>query len=180
MNSVIFPIAGLVEKIIAEIHAEKQRKHEQRIKELDIISSSELRDAHALQLLLDKFLAPVENAQHQLQNAAKHAQRLAEIINYYHLDHGASKEQGQEISRELCTLATKITHIDSLYELKIIYEAATQFTHELAVNFKHKERKYSLEREIRKGILDVLNNCIAVENNFQKRVAWTTAKALLG
>lgn len=174
MSLSLFSVAGLVEKLIDEVGAEKQRKYERRMKDLEMISNSSLRDTYVQQLLLDKLLAPVEHAQHQLQNAAKHAQWLAEIVNYYHSHHGASKEQGQEISEELRILATRITCVNSLDELKIIYEAATQFTHELAMNFKHSDRKYSLERSIRKGILEVLNTCIGVKNNFQERTSWTS------
>jgi hypothetical protein len=140
-----------------------------------MISNSQVRDAYAQQLLLDKFLAPVENAQHQIQNAAKHAQYMAEIVNYYYQDHGTSKEQAREIARQFRALAIKISQIDSLYELKIMYQAITIFSSQLS-RFQHRERKYSWEREIRKGILDPLNTCIAVEKNFQRRIAFMTGE----
>jgi len=57
---------------------------------------------------------------------------MAEVVNYYHHDHGCSQEQAQEISRQF--------------------------------------------RAIRKGILDPLNTCIAVEKNFQRRVALMTGE----
>ncbi|MBD1926478.1 hypothetical protein H6F74_09495 [Trichocoleus sp. FACHB-90] len=164
-----YPLTGLFETIIKEVYAEKQRKHEQRMKELQIIADSSLRDAYVQQLLLDKFLAPVDNAQHQIQNTAKHAQYLAETFSYYYQDHGATKEEAKEICHQLRILAIKISQVDSLYELKVIYQAATLFVYQMS-NFQHQERKYSLERAIRKNILDVLNTCIAVETNFQRRV----------
>jgi hypothetical protein len=67
---------------------------------------------------------------------------------------------------------------DSLYDLKIIYQVVTVFTQQLS-KFKHRERKYSWEREIRKGILDSLNTCIAIEKNFQRRVTSMTAESTL-
>jgi hypothetical protein len=97
----------------------------------------------------------VENARHSIQNAAKHDQYMAEVVNYYHHDHGCSQEQAQEISCQFRALAVKISQIDSLYDLKIIYQVVTVFTQQLST-FKHRERKYSWEREIRKGFLDPL------------------------
>jgi hypothetical protein len=172
ITACINPVSGLLEKLIDEAHAERRRKHEERMQEIAMIANSNLRDDYVQQLLLDKFLAPIEKAQHKLQDAAKHAQWLAEMVNYYHHDHGATQEQGKEISGQLRILATKITEVNSLYDLKIIYKAATLFTHELS-SFKHNDRKYSLERSVRDGILNILNTCIAVENNFQRRAVWT-------
>ncbi len=100
---------------------------------------------------------------------------MAEVVNYYHHDHGCSQEQAQEISRQFRALAVKISQIDSLYDLKIIYQVVTVFTQQLS-RFKHRERNYSWEREIRKGILNPLNTCIAVEKNFQRRVAFMTGE----
>jgi len=88
MIDVFYPIPKLLDTILTEIYAENRRKHEERMAELQVISNSSLRDAYAQQLLLDRFLAPVENAQHSIQNAAKHAQYMAEVVNYYHHDHG--------------------------------------------------------------------------------------------
>jgi hypothetical protein len=178
MIDVFYPIPKLLDTILSEIYAENRRKHEERMAELQIISNSSLRDAYAQQLLLDRFLAPVENAQHSIQNAAKHAQYMAEVVNYYHHDHGCRQEQAAEISRQFRALAVKISQIDSLYDLKIIYQVVTVFTQQLS-RFKHRERKYSWEREIRKGILDPLNTCIAVEKNFQRRVALMTTESTL-
>lgn len=39
--------------------------------------------------------------------------------------------------------------------------------------FRHREREYSLERSIRHGILNPLNDCIATENNLQRRATLT-------
>jgi hypothetical protein len=169
----IDPIAGLLGKLIDEVSAEKRRNHEERMKIIAMISDSKLRDAYVHQLLLNQFfLDSSENAQYTLQNAAKHSQWLAEAINYYHQDHGATKEQGEQISRELRLLAVKISKLASLDELKVVYEAATLFTDKLS-RFRHREHKYSLEHEIRHGILNPLNDCIAIENNLQRRVALT-------
>ncbi|MDJ0550295.1 MAG: hypothetical protein PX639_14505, partial [Microcystis sp. M49637_WE12] len=141
MIDVFYPIPKLLDTILTEIYAENRRKHEERMAELQVISNSSLRDAYAQQLLLDRFLAPVENAQHSIQNAAKHAQYMAEVVNYYHHDHGCSQEQAQEISRQFRALAVKISQIDSLYDLKIIYQVVTVFTQQLS-RFKHRERNY--------------------------------------
>jgi hypothetical protein len=178
MIDAFYPIPKLLDTILTEIYAENRRKHEERMAELQIISNSSLRDAYAQQLLLDRFLAPVENAQYSIQNAAKHAQYMAEVVNYYHHDHGCCQEQAQEISRQFRALAVKISQIDSLYDLKIIYQVVTVFTQQLS-RFKHRERQYSWEREIRKGILDPLNTCIAVEKNFQRRVTLMTGESTL-
>ncbi|VEP16390.1 conserved hypothetical protein [Hyella patelloides LEGE 07179] len=122
-------------------------------------------------MLLDKFLYPVEKAQHDLQNAAKHAQYLAECINYYYRDHGLTKEQARDISQQFRFLAIKIAQIDSLSDLKLIYEATTFFTHRMS-EFKHHDRKYAIENSIRKHILNKLGTCIAIENNFQRRLSF--------
>lgn len=167
--NMVYPISGLLEHFISEIHAENRRKHEQKIKELEIIANSSLRDAYAQQLLLDKFLGPVEKAQHKLQNIAKAAQRLAEKFNYYHKDHGASQEEARAIAEQLRVLAIKVTEVDSLYDLKVVYGGASYFAHQMS-KFRHKERKYSLEYGIRTKILDPLNDCIATEKNFQRRL----------
>lgn len=175
VNGAFYPLTGLFESIVKEVYAEKQRKHERQMKELEIISNSSLRDQYVQQLLLDKFLAPVDNAQHQIQNAAKHAQYLAEVFRRYRQDHGATREEAEVVAVQLRLLAVKISQVESLYDLKLVYEAATVFTHQLS-RFRHKERKYSLERAMRKGILDVLNTCIALETNFQRRVAFSTTQ----
>lgn len=164
-------IAGLLEKAIDELGAEKRRKHEEHMKVVAMIADSKLRDAYVHQLLLNQFfLDSSEKAQYKLQNAAKHSQWLAEMINYYYQDHGATKEQGKEISTQLRLLAVKISKIASIDELNVVYEAATLFTDQLS-SFRHRERKYSLERSIRQGILNPLNDCVAIENNLQRRAA---------
>ncbi|MEG3440123.1 hypothetical protein V0288_23540 [Pannus brasiliensis CCIBt3594] len=170
MIEVFYPIPKLLDTILSEVYAENRRKHEERMEELKIISDSKVRDAYAQQLLLDRFLAPVENAQHQIQNAAKHAQYMAEVVNYYHPDHGASKEEAREIARQFRLLAIKISQVDSLYDLKTIYQVATLFADQLS-RFQHRDRKYCWERDVRQGILNPLNTCIALENNFQRRIA---------
>ena len=134
-------------------------------------SHSELRDSYVQQLLLDKFLAPVEKAQYEIQNAAKHAQYLAECINYYYRDHNLTKEQAQDVCQQFRFLAVKLSQVDSLYDLKVIYKATTIFAHRMA-NFQHRERKYSMEHAIRNGILDKLGTCVAIENNFQRRLSF--------
>jgi hypothetical protein len=169
MDIMLSPIAGLLETVFKEIHAENHRKHEKQMQELNIINNSQLRDVYVQQILLDKFLCPIENAQHQIQNTAKHAQFLAEALNYYHQDHQLSKEDAQKVSQQFRFLAIQLSNADSLYELKIVYRAATLFAQYLS-QFQHRERNYSLEHGIRKGILNPLNDCIAVEKNFQIRV----------
>lgn len=171
MDLYMYPIANLLQTIIQETHAENQRRHEEKIRELQLIANSELRDKYVEQLLLDRFLSPVEDAQHKLQNTAKHSQYMAEVISYHYSDHNLSKQQAKEVSQQFRFLAMRITQIDSLYDLKVIYQAITIFTHRLA-DFQHRERKYSMEHEIRKNILDVLNSCIAVENNFQRKLSF--------
>lgn len=163
------PLSSLLQTFMTEAADEKRRCHEQQIKELEIISDSNVRDGYAQQLLLDKFLFPIEKAQHDLASAARHSQYMAETFNYYYRDHGATDEQGRDISAQFRYLAIQLTEASSLYDLKILYTAATRFTLEIA-HFKHHERKYSLERSIRKNILDVLNTCIAVGTNFQRRM----------
>ena len=170
MDLFISPIACLLQTIIQESHAENQRRHEEKMSEINLIANSELRDSYVQQIFLDRFLAPVEEAQHEIQNAAKHAQYMAESINYYYRDHNLTKEQAREICQQFRFLAIKIAQVDSLYELKLIYQATTLFAHRMS-EFKHSDRNYSIERAIRKKILNKLNTCIAVENNFQCRLS---------
>jgi hypothetical protein len=139
--------------------------------EINLIANSELRDCYVQQLLLDKFLAPIEHAQHKIQNAAKHSQYMAEAINYHYKDHNLTKEQAKDVCQQFRFLAMQIAKVDSLYDLKLIYQAATLFSHRMS-EFKHREREYSIERAIRKNILDPLGTCIAVENNFQRRLSF--------
>jgi hypothetical protein len=91
-------LPGLFSKIIDEVSAEQRRKHELKMRELFIIENSDLRNEYVQQILLDQLLSPIEEAQHQIQNTAKHAQWLAEIIHYHYSDHGLTLEQSQELS----------------------------------------------------------------------------------
>jgi hypothetical protein len=76
------------------VEARKQQyKHEQKMKELEMISNSNLRDQYVYEMLLDKFLAPIEKAQNKIQDTAKHAQYLAEVLGYYYRDHSLSQER---------------------------------------------------------------------------------------
>jgi hypothetical protein len=171
MDIFVSPIASLLQTIIQETNAENQRRHEEKMAEINLIANSELRDSYVQQMLLDKFLYPVEKAQHDLQNAAKHAQYMAEAVNYHYRDHGLTQEQAKDVCQQFRFLALQLSQVDSLHQLKIIYKAATIFAHRMA-NFQHREKKYSMEREIRKGILDKLGTCIAIENNFQRRLSF--------
>lgn len=166
-------IAGLLEKIINEAGAERRRKHEERMKLIQLISDSKLRDAYAQQLLLNQFfLDASENAQQKIQNTAKHSQWLAEAIGRYYEDHGATQEQAKGISMGLRLLAVKISKLSGLDDLLVMYEVATLFTNELS-QFRHRNRKYSIERSMRHGILEPLNDCIAIETNLRRRAALT-------
>ena len=171
MDLFVYPIASLLQTIIQESHAENQRRHEEKMAQIKLIANSELRDSYVQQLLLDKFLAPVEQAQHDIQNAAKHAQYMAEAVNYYYKDHGLTKEQARDISQQFRFLAVKVSAVDSLYDLKLIYEATTFFAHRMS-ELKHNDRKYAIEQSIRKHILNKLGTCIALENNFQRRLSF--------
>ncbi len=168
--SSVVGLSGLFERIIDEVSAEQRRQHELKLKELSIIENSSLRDEFVAQLLLDRVLAPIESAQHDIQNAAKHAQWLAEIVNYYFHDHGLSEEQGHELAAQFRQMAIAITKADSLHDLKQIYAAVSLFS-DHASAFKHRTREYRLENTIRQNILNRLNTCIATEKNFQRRSA---------
>ncbi|MDS3859392.1 hypothetical protein RIF25_01095 [Thermosynechococcaceae cyanobacterium BACA0444] len=147
---------------------EARRHHEERMKELSIIADSKLRDQLASQLLMDKMLAPIEHAQHQIQDAAKHAQWMAEAISYYYHDHGLTEEQGLEISQQFRLLAVELVEANSLASLKVVYNAITLFLNQIGC-FKHPDRNYSISREVRHGILDRLNSCIGNYENFRHR-----------
>lgn len=170
MNSNMNNLSGLVERIIDELSAAQRRQHEQKMQELSMIQNSSLRDEYVRLLLLDKFLAPIEEAQHRIQNTAKQAQWLAEKVNYHFADHGLSQEQAKELMKQLRLLAVKITQSESLNDLKLVYAVATLFV-DVMSEFKHRSRHYSIERAMRKGILEPLNTCIATERNFQLRKA---------
>jgi hypothetical protein len=171
MDIFVFPIASLLQTIIQETNAENKRRHEEKMAEINLIANSELRDSYVQQMLLDKFLYPVEKAQHELQNAAKHAQYMAEAVNYHYRDHGLTEEQAKDVCQQFRFLAIKIAQIDSLYDLKLVYEATTLFAHRMS-EFKHHNREYSIENAIRKHILNKLGTCIAIENNFQRRLSF--------
>jgi hypothetical protein len=162
-------IAGLLNSIIDELGAKDRRDHERQMKELQLIESSSLKDEYARQLLFDRLLSPVEKAQCEIQDAAKHAQWLATIIIFYHRDHGLTEEQAHELARQLRLLAIQITNVESLHDLKFVYAVVTIFNDKISV-FKHKERKYRIEYNVREKILNRLNSCIATERNFIRRV----------
>jgi hypothetical protein len=67
LNPTVSVLAGLLDSIIEELGAKDRREHERRIKELKIIESSSLRDEYVKQLLLDRLLAPIEKAHHDIQ-----------------------------------------------------------------------------------------------------------------
>ena len=168
MDLFVSPLANLLQTIIQESHRENQRRHEEKMAEINLIANSELRDSYVQQLLLDKFLAPIEKAQHDIQNAAKHAQYMAEAVNYYYQDHGLTIEQARDISQQFRFLGIKLAQIESLYDLKLIYEATTFFAHRMS-EFKHRDRKYAIERAIRKHILDKLGTCIGITDEILVR-----------
>ena len=68
---------NLFNKILDQLQEEARRKHEKKLQELSIIADSNLRDQLAAELLMDKVLTPVENAQFQIQDAAKHAHTIS-------------------------------------------------------------------------------------------------------
>ena len=160
---------GLFDRMVEKSPRKQQYKHEQKMKELEIIYNSNLRDQYVYEMLLDKFLAPIEEAQSRIQDTAKHAQYIAEKLGYYYRDHKLSPEEAKIICSELRTIAVRITRAESLYELKIIYEAITDFV-DFTAKFQHKERKYSISRALRKNILDPLNTCIGKHQNFIRRI----------
>jgi len=160
---------NLLDNIFNLLYEDDRRKHELKLQELAIIADSNLRDELAVQLLADKILAPVEQAQFLIQDTAKHAQFLAEAISYYYEDHGITKAEAKTISKQFRLLAIKLTEGNSLHELKIIYRAVTDFLDQISI-FKHREIKYSISYQVRTGILDRLNGCIANHENFQRRM----------
>ncbi len=166
---------GLVDKLMDELAAKDRREHEVRMKELQMIDNSNLRDEYVQQLLLDRFLGPIEEAQHVIQNTAKHAQYLAEVVIVYHADHSLTQEQAAELSKQLRLLAIKITQVESLHDLKLIYSVITLFTEQVSA-FPHHDRKYRIDHSIRKQMLDSLNTCIATERNFRRRLQFMTGQ----
>ena len=55
MDLFISPIASLLQTVIQESHAENQRRHEEKMSQINLIANSELRDSYVQQLILDKF-----------------------------------------------------------------------------------------------------------------------------
>lgn len=143
-NPTVPVIAGLLDSIIEELGAKDRREHERRMKELQLIESSSLKDEYARQLLFDRLLSPIEKAQYEIHNAAKHAQWLATVVIYYHQDHGLTEEESHELARQLRLLAIQITNVETLHDLKFVYAVATIFTDKMSV-YKHKKREYRIE-----------------------------------
>lgn len=177
MYTGVIGLSSLLETIICEVSAEQQRQHELKLKELSIIENSNLRNEFAAQLLLDRMLAPVEQAQYQIQNAAKEAQWLSEIVNYYFRDHGLTEQEAHELAAQLRLLAIQITTAESLHDLKFVYTVATLFTVQIS-RFKHWKLEYRLEHNMRHRILNPLNMCIATENNFRRRTTFMGANEI--
>lgn len=171
MDFIIDPthsLSGLLAAIIEEVGANEKREHEHRMKELELISNSGLRDVYVQQLMLNRLLYPVEQAQHEIHNSAKHAQWLSEMIVYHHAHHGMEMLTARELSRELKLLAIQIANANTLHELKLAYAIATLFNDKAFV-FMHPDPKFSIHKEIREGILNRLNTCIATAKNFEMR-----------
>ncbi|AMA08726.1 hypothetical protein [Picosynechococcus sp. PCC 73109] len=164
----LFVGVNLFDKILDQIQEQDQRRHEQKLKELSIISDSNLRSQLAMELLMDKILSSIEESQFQIQEAAKYAQYMAEVLGYYYADHGLNEEQANQLSFQFRLMAIQLTEANYLADLKLIYKAITLFLNEIS-HFKHKERKYSIEYGIRQEILNKLNTCITNYNNFQRR-----------
>ncbi|MBV5261148.1 hypothetical protein FLX56_22280 [Synechococcus moorigangaii CMS01] len=169
----LFVGVNLFDKILDHIQEQDRRIHEQKIKELSIVADSQLQDQLAMELLMDRILSPIEEAQFQIQDAAKHAQYMAEVIGYHYADHGLSEKQANQLSCQFRLMALQLTETNSLSDLKLIYKAITLFLNEIS-HFKHQERKYSIEYGIRQEILNKLNTCIANYSNFQRRTFAST------
>jgi len=161
--------AGLLDSIIEELGAKDRREHERRMKDLQIIENSNLRDEYVQQLLLDRLLYPIEKAQHDIQTRAKHAQWLAHMITSQYREHGLTKEQAIDLAHQFRLLAIQITNIDTLHDLRFVYAVATIIVDRIS-SFKHKKFEESLEFSIRKKILNPLNTCIATQKNFELRL----------
>lgn len=161
--------AGLLDSIIEELSAKDHRDHERRMKELQIIENSNLRDEYVQQLLLDRLLYPIEKTQHDIQTRAKHAQWLAHMITDRNKEHGLTREQAIELAQQFRLLAIQITNIDTLHDLRLVYAAVTILVDRISP-FKHKEFEKSLEYSIRKKILNPLNTCVANQKNFEIRL----------
>ena len=69
--------------------------------------------------------------------------RDAEVINYHYQDHNLIKSQAKEVSQQFRFLAVKLSQIDSLYDLKIVYKSVTIFAHRMA-DFQYRDRNYSI------------------------------------
>jgi hypothetical protein len=121
---------GVFDRMVEKSARKQQYNHEPKMKELEIISHSNLRDQYVYEMLLDKFLAPIEKAQNSIQDTAKHAQYLAEVLGYYYREHNLSQEEGKIICSELRTMSVKITRAESLYssvdlsEVKLVAQAS--------------------------------------------------------
>lgn len=169
LNPTVPILAGLLDSIIEELGAKDRREHERRMKELQIIENSSLRDEYVKQLLLDRLLAPIEQAHHNIQNTAKHLQWLAPLVICHHQDHGLTEEQGYELASQLQQLAILITNVDTLHELKFVYAITTLMTSKI-YRFRHRDLKFSIGESIREGVLEPLNTCIATQKNFEIRL----------
>jgi hypothetical protein len=178
INTTVPILAGLLDSVIEELGAKERREHELRMKELQLIENSNLRDEYVQQLLLDRLLYPIEKAQHDIQTRAKHAQWLAHMITDQYKKHGLTKEQAEDLGQQFRLLAIQITNIDSLHDLRFTYAVTTIFVDRIS-KFRHKKFEESLEYSIRKKILNPLNTCIATQKNFELRLeAMNSLKAL--
>ena len=162
-------ITGLLDSIIEEIGAKDRREHERRMKELQIIESSSLKDEYVKQLLIDRLLAPIEQAHHSIQNTAKHLQWLAPLVVLHHRDHGLTEEQSYELASQLQQLAILITNVDTLHDLKFVYAVTTLLTTKIS-RYRHRDLRFSIGDSIRRGVLEPLNTCIATQKNFEVRL----------
>ncbi|ERN41771.1 hypothetical protein KR51_00016210 [Rubidibacter lacunae KORDI 51-2] len=164
---------NLLSDFLTQLHEEDRIKYEQRRQEISIIDNSSIRDRLAMELLMEKFLSPTAKVQAQIQDAAKHAQYMAEAMGYYYADHGLTRDRARVISSQFRLLALQLTAVNSLHSLKLLYTATTLFLDSISI-FQHRERKYSIEHGMRQGILNRINDCISKPENFQSHIDLST------
>lgn len=154
--------------LLAQQHAEEQRRYEHRLKELTMLADIEYRDQAIAEMLLDKLLIPDAAIRVRLQNTAKHVQFLAEELPYKASEHNLTEAHAQEVCTHLRYLTKLLSDIDSLYRLRVVYAAALFFV-DVISEFRHHERQHSIQHSLRQNVLEPLNDCIANQQSFMRR-----------
>ena len=143
-----------------------QREHVERMRQIDLIENSSMRDQFAQILLIDIVLRPIEKVYQKIQDTAKELQKRAEKVVTYRDYYELNNSYADIIATELRELACRVAAINSFSDLKNTYRIISNYLSEVSLKKSqrwHEEIVYN----IRKNVLEPLSDSIAETNKFE-------------